>query len=220
MLFGLDRPRPRPPLPRPPTRCGFSPVTNSASNAASRAKTPSLPIAFVASATALAVRASFKRFAKLSFASFASKASASRTHAEQRASAPLLFNCALENADAGFVAPHAAQTCVVDTDVPSDASLRFASASKRSRSSRSAAHFLQDTFSPARARCVILFENSTAGKRLRPQSLQSYAPCHCVGSMLARTPRSDMTSATTTESEDVSSMIAFDELIEEIFTLI
>jgi len=29
-----------------------------------------------------------------------------------------------------------------------------------------------------------------------------------------------MTSATTTESEGVSSMIAFDELIEEIFTLI
>ena len=121
MLFGFaprPRPRPRPPL----IFFGLSPVTSSASNAASRAKS-----ANVASAFALAARASRSTactFASAFVAAFA--ASASR-HVEHRlASADLLFNCARENPYAGFSTLHTEHAYTV----PSSSAMRIADSAR------------------------------------------------------------------------------------------
>jgi hypothetical protein len=165
-----------------------SPVTAVASNDASLAKTASLSLAFVASALALASRASIS----LAFIVFIAFAPASTpfdaAHAAHVLAESSFRSCVFENALAGFVSPHAEHDAGGASD---NAALALA----RSRSARAASstHLMHRAVSPLCRRATIFLENSTAGSRLRPHGpAQSKAPAHCVGSRLARTPRSDI----------------------------
>jgi hypothetical protein len=193
MLFGFDRPPrpPRPPRPRlPPTNFASSPVTAVASNDASLAKTANLSLAFVASALALASRAS-KSLAFIAFAPASTPSDAlALAHAAHVLAESSFRSCVFENALAGFVSPHAEHDAGGASE---DAALALALARSRSARAASSTHFMHRAGTPLCRRDTIFFENSTAGSRLRPHGpAQSKAPAHCVGSRLARTPRSDI----------------------------
>lgn len=163
-----------------------SPVTAVASNDASLANTASLSLAFVASALALASRASIS----LAFIAPASEGvdALALAHAAHVLAESSFRSCVFENALAGFVSPHAEHDAGGASE---DAALALA----RSRSARAASstHLMHRAVSPLCRRATIFLENSTAGSRLRPHGpAQSKAPAHCVGSRLARTPRSDI----------------------------
>jgi hypothetical protein len=144
-------------------------VTSSASNAASRANTANLSGAFVASAFALAARASANAVWTFALALADAFAASASRHVEHRlASGDLLFNCARENPELGFSTLHTEHKYVV----PSSSAMRIAAAAResaRSASSALATQRLHFTFAFASALrfCCILALNSMAGSDVR-----------------------------------------------------